>query len=120
MVEIVENLDQAIEWIHWYGSGHTELIVCSDESPVGEEFFKRVDAAFVFKNASTRFMDGFRYLGLGLNLVYLPAYLLSSTKGSERSAYHQVATALIRLRLCAGFQRGICLQVIHQQGVDMT
>jgi len=72
MVEIVEKLDQAIEWIHWYGSGHTELIVCSDESPVGEEFFKRVDAAFVFKNASTRFMDGFRYLGLGLNLVYLP------------------------------------------------
>ena len=64
MVEIVECLDDAIDWIHENGSGHTEAIVCADDSPVGEEFLKRVDAACVFKNASTRFADGFR-LGLG-------------------------------------------------------
>lgn len=64
MVEIVESIDDAIDWINENGSGHTEAIVCADDSPAGEEFLNRVDAACVFKNASTRFADGFR-LGLG-------------------------------------------------------
>jgi delta-1-pyrroline-5-carboxylate synthetase len=64
MVEIVETMDDAIDWINENGSGHTEAIVCADDSPAGEEFLKRVDAACVFKNVSTRFADGYR-LGLG-------------------------------------------------------
>ena len=64
MVEIVDGLDQAVDWIHKYGSCHTETIICANDSPVGEEFLKRVDAACVFKNASNRFADGFRF-GLG-------------------------------------------------------
>jgi len=64
LVEIVDNMDEAIDWIHENGSGHTEAIVCAEDSPVGEQFLQRVDAACVFKNTSTRFADGYR-LGLG-------------------------------------------------------
>jgi len=64
LVEIVDDMDQAIEWIHENGSGHTEAIVCADDNPAGEKFLQCVDAACVFKNTSTRFADGYR-LGLG-------------------------------------------------------
>ena len=62
-IRVVNNVEQAIEHIHHYGSGHTEVIVTED--PVAAAcFLAEVDAASVFHNASSRFADGFRY-GMG-------------------------------------------------------
>ena len=62
-VEIVDDMNQAIDYIHANGSGHTECIITNDKA-AAEEFLRRVDSACVFHNASTRFSDGFRF-GLG-------------------------------------------------------
>ncbi|MEK7673442.1 MAG: glutamate-5-semialdehyde dehydrogenase [Patescibacteria group bacterium] len=62
-VKIVENLDEAIEHINTFGSGHSETII-TENSENAEKFLKAVDAACVYVNASTRFTDGGEF-GLG-------------------------------------------------------
>ncbi len=56
----VKNLDEAIEHINTYGSGHTDCIITTNVKNA-EEFMNRVDSAGVYFNVSTRFADGFRY-----------------------------------------------------------
>ncbi|XP_043693692.1 delta-1-pyrroline-5-carboxylate synthase-like [Telopea speciosissima] len=62
-IEIVEDVDEAIDHIHRHGSAHTECIITED-CQVAEIFLRQVDSAAVFHNASTRFCDGARF-GLG-------------------------------------------------------
>ncbi len=59
-VKTVANIDEAIEHINTYGSGHTESII-TKSSENAEKFMNNVDSAGVYFNASTRFADGFRY-----------------------------------------------------------
>ena len=62
-IKIVDSLDEALEHIETYGSGHSEAIVTEDET-AAVRFLNDVDAAAVLVNASTRFVDGGQ-LGLG-------------------------------------------------------
>ncbi len=62
-VRVVESLDEALEHIEKYGSGHSEAIVTEDYQNA-MRFLNEVDAACVYVNASTRFTDGGQF-GLG-------------------------------------------------------
>ena len=62
-VKVVGSLDDALEHIRTYGSGHSEAIVTSDDK-AATRFLNEVDAAAVFVNASTQFTDGGEF-GLG-------------------------------------------------------
>ena len=62
-IKIVDSLDEALEHIEAYGSGHTEAIITGD-ADASRRFQLEVDAAAVIVNASTRFTDGAQ-LGLG-------------------------------------------------------
>ena len=62
-VKIVDSLDEALEHIDSYGSGHSEAIVTENYS-AAMRFLDEVDAAAVMVNASTRFNDGGQF-GLG-------------------------------------------------------
>jgi glutamate-5-semialdehyde dehydrogenase len=65
-VGAVASLDEAIEHINRYGTGHSEAIVTEDEAAAAR-FTSEVDAAAVYVNASTRFTDGGEY-GMGAEI----------------------------------------------------
>lgn len=59
-IKIVDSLDEAIEFVNTYGSGHSDSIVTRDPA-CASRFLARVDSAAVYHNASTRFTDGFEF-----------------------------------------------------------
>ena len=62
-IKLVKNVNEAIEHINFYGSGHTDCIVTEDEK-AKELFLRKVDSSSVMHNLPTCFADGFEY-GLG-------------------------------------------------------
>jgi glutamate-5-semialdehyde dehydrogenase len=62
-VKVVDSMDEALEHIEAYGSGHSEAIITEDYS-AAMRFLDEVDAAAVYVNASTQFTDGGQF-GLG-------------------------------------------------------
>ena len=56
-IKVVTGIDEAMEHIVRYGSGHSEAIITENYS-AAEKFMNAIDAACVYVNASTRFTDG--------------------------------------------------------------
>ena len=59
-VKIVDSLAEAIEHINTHGSHHSDAIVTQSDDEIAK-FFKSVDSACVYSNASTRFTDGYEF-----------------------------------------------------------
>ncbi|MBE7706163.1 MAG: glutamate-5-semialdehyde dehydrogenase [Cyanobacteria bacterium SIG30] len=70
----VSSLDEAIEHINKYSSGHTECII-TENIDNAQIFMNLIDSSGVYHNASTRFADGFRYgfgaeVGISTNKIH--------------------------------------------------
>ncbi len=65
-VKLVDTIDEAIEHIRTYSTGHTEAIVTEDIG-AADHFVKHLDSAAIMVNASTRFTDGGEF-GLGAEI----------------------------------------------------
>ncbi|AEV67723.1 glutamate-5-semialdehyde dehydrogenase [Acetivibrio clariflavus] len=73
-IKIVDSVEEAIDHINTYGSGHTDSIISNNKENV-ELFMNLVDSGNVFWNCSTRFSDGFRYgfgaeVGISTNKIH--------------------------------------------------
>jgi glutamate-5-semialdehyde dehydrogenase len=64
--KIVDSLDEAIEHINTYSTGHSEAIITEDYES-SQRFLEEIDSACVYVNASTRFTDGFMF-GFGAEI----------------------------------------------------
>ena len=65
-VKIVDGVEEAVAHINKYGTKHSECIV-TENREIADIFQKKIDAACVYVNASTRFTDGFEF-GLGAEI----------------------------------------------------
>ena len=65
-LKTVDTIDEAIEHINKYNTGHSESIITNDYN-ASRKFLDEIDAAAVYVNASTRFTDGFEF-GFGAEI----------------------------------------------------
>lgn len=65
-VKVVDSLDEAMEHIRKYSTGHSECII-TENYKNAERFVNELDAAALYVNASTRFTDGGQF-GMGAEI----------------------------------------------------
>lgn len=65
-LKTVDSIDEAIQHINRYNTGHSEAIITKDYNHA-QQFLNEIDAAAVYVNASTRFTDGFEF-GFGAEI----------------------------------------------------
>lgn len=91
-VRIVESLEQAIEHINTYGSGHTDGILSQNEAAL-QEFSTMVDTGVVVCNASTRFNDGAEFgKGAEIGISTDKLHARGPVGASELTTYKYIVT----------------------------
>ena len=65
-VKVIADVQEAVQHINHYGSGHTDAIITED-AEAAEAFLNGVDSAIVVLNASTQFADGGEF-GMGAEI----------------------------------------------------
>ncbi len=65
-LKVVDSIEEAINHINMYNTGHSEAIITNDYD-MARKFTDEIDAAAVYVNASTRFTDGFEF-GFGAEI----------------------------------------------------
>ncbi len=65
-IRVVAGMEEAMEHIAHYGSGHTECIVAADDA-AAQRFLQNVDSAIILHNASTQYADGGEF-GMGAEI----------------------------------------------------
>lgn len=73
-IKVVKDVDEAIEHINQFGSGHTDAIITENKA-TADHFMTLVDTGNAFLNCSTRFSDGFKYgfgaeVGISTNKIH--------------------------------------------------
>lgn len=73
-IKVVDSMDEAIDHINTYGSGHTDAIITNNVD-LAMSFMELVDTGNAFWNCSTRFSDGYRYgfgaeVGISTNKIH--------------------------------------------------
>jgi glutamate-5-semialdehyde dehydrogenase len=66
-VKVVDSLDEALDLVYQYGTGHSDAIVTEDYG-AARRFVQEVDTAVAYVNASTQFTDGAQF-GLGAEII---------------------------------------------------
>jgi glutamate-5-semialdehyde dehydrogenase len=66
-VKVVDSMEEALDVVYMYSTGHSECIVTEDYS-ASRRFVQEVDSAVVYVNASTQFTDGAQF-GLGAEII---------------------------------------------------
>ena len=65
-LKVVDSIEDAINHINSYNTGHSEAIITNDYD-MARKFTQEIDSAAVYVNASTRFTDGFEF-GFGAEI----------------------------------------------------